>query len=61
MQNRRAKLPLAIRRKVQVFLRYFAFAAITFITLWQFFATINEFKNVNGNVMKSFGFVPGFI
>jgi hypothetical protein len=61
MQNRRAKLPLEVRRKVQVFFRYFAFFAITFVTLWQFYVTLNEFRKVNGNVMKSFGFVPGII
>jgi hypothetical protein len=42
--NRRAKLPLEIRRKVQTFFRYFAFVGITVITLWQFYLTYNEFR-----------------
>ena len=59
--NRRAKLPLALRRKVQTFFRYFAFVGITVVTLWQFYLTYSEFRKVNGNVMKAFGFVPGIV
>ena len=59
--NRRAKLPVEVRRKVQTFFRYFAFVGITIVTLWQFYMTFNEYKKVNGNVMKSFGFVPGIV
>ena len=58
--NRRAKLPLAIRRKIQKVVRNFVFLGITYMTVYHAYITITEYRKV-GDVMKHFGFVPGIV
>ena len=58
--NRRARLPLAIRRKLQRVVRNFVFFGIAYMTLYHAYVTLSEFRKV-GDRMKMFGFVPGII
>jgi hypothetical protein len=58
--NRRARLPKAIRRKLQRVVRNFVFFGIAYMTLYHAYVTITEFRKV-GDRMKMFGFVPGII
>ena len=58
--NRRARLPLAIRRKLQRVVRNFVFFGIAYMTIYHAYVTITEFRKV-GDRMKMFGFVPGII
>jgi hypothetical protein len=51
----RAKLPLSIRRKVQAFVRYFAVAAICWVTVWHMYRTVLDFR-LFGDVTKLYGF-----
>ena len=58
LSNRRPRLPLAIRRKIQAGIRYFAFACLGWITLWSCYVTVTEFHKF-GDVLKVYGFNPG--
>ena len=58
--NRRPKLPLAIRRKLQRVVRNFVFFGIAYMTIYNAYVTITEYRKV-GDALKMFGFVPGII
>ena len=60
MANRRAKLPLEVRRRIQRWVRNFVFFGVTYMTLWHAFCHLHEFYTV-GNTMKRFGFVSGVL
>ena len=56
MTAHRARLPVDIRRKIQRYVRYFVFFALTYVTLSEAFRNIYMFIN-QGDVMKYYGFV----
>ena len=58
--NRRARLPKAIRRKLQRVMRNFVFFGIAYMTIYHAYVTLTEYRKV-GDRMKMFGFVPGII
>ena len=58
--NRRARLPLVVRRKIQRAVRNFVFFGIAYMTVYHAYVTLTEYRKV-GDRMKMFGFVPGII
>ena len=58
--NRRARLPLFVRRKIQRVVRNFVFFGIAYITIYNAYITINNYRKA-ADALKMFGFVPGII
>ena len=58
--NRRARLPKAIRRKIQRVVRNFVFFGIAYMTIYHAYVTVIEYRKCSDR-MKMFGFVPGII
>ena len=58
--NRRAKLPLAVRRKLQRVVRNFVFFGIAYMTIYHAYVTLTEYRKSHDR-LKMFGFVPGII
>lgn len=55
--NRRAKLPLNIRRTVQAYVRKFVWTAFAFIALWNVLKVLRDVNKVQ-DVTKLYGFGP---
>ena len=56
MPAHRARLPLAIRRKIQRGVRKFVFLALSYVAMYEGYRNINLFLQY-GDVMKGYGFV----
>lgn len=56
----RARLPLVVRRRVQKWIRNFAFFGLSYIILWQVVTTTYNY-NKSRDMLMMFGFVPGIV
>ena len=56
--NRRAKLPLWIRRPIQRFIRNFVFCSLAVLTLYNMYNAAKEYSRL-GDVTQMYGFNPG--